>query len=57
MESILDPVEGFSVFTSSKSKTEADGEGKEHIGSEILEGKKEYYRQLEVTLFLFVIFF
>nr|GLL41037.1 DEAD-box ATP-dependent RNA helicase 57 [Ipomoea trifida] len=44
---VSDPVEGFSVFTSSKSKTEADGEGKEHIGSEILEGKKEYYRQLE----------
>ncbi|CAH9078208.1 unnamed protein product [Cuscuta epithymum] len=44
---VSDPVEGFNVFTSSKSKTKAEGEGKENIRSKISEGKKEYYRQLE----------
>ncbi|VFQ94850.1 unnamed protein product [Cuscuta campestris] len=46
-QTFSDPVEGFNVFTSSKAKTEADGEEEEHVGGEILEGKKEYYRKLE----------
>ncbi|KAL0336874.1 UNVERIFIED_CONTAM: DEAD-box ATP-dependent RNA helicase 57 [Sesamum calycinum] len=40
-----DPVEGFSVFKRSKSK--AVDEAGEHNEDEILQEKKEYYRQLE----------
>lgn len=47
-----DPIEGFSVFKRSKSK--AVDEAGEHNEDEILQEKKEYYRQLEVVSLSFI---
>lgn len=44
---VSDPVEGFSVFKSSKLKEEAGSDENDQSVNELLEGKKEYYRQLE----------
>lgn len=51
----LDSVEGFSVFKSSKLKKEAASEENDQSVNELLEGKKEYYRQLEVFLICFLL--
>lgn len=49
MALVLD-VEGFSVFKSSKLKEEAASEETDQSVNELLQGKKEYYQQLEVCL-------
>ncbi|XP_049407304.1 DEAD-box ATP-dependent RNA helicase 57 isoform X2 [Solanum stenotomum] len=44
---VHDSVEGFSVFKSSKLKKEAASEETDQSVNELLQGKKEYYQQLE----------
>ncbi|XP_059305749.1 DEAD-box ATP-dependent RNA helicase 57 isoform X1 [Lycium ferocissimum] len=44
---VSDSVEGFAVFKSSKLKKEAATEENDQSINELVEGKKEYYRQLE----------
>ena len=49
----VDPVEGFSVFKSSKSQKA--NEGDQQAENAIMLEKKEYYRQLEVLFYLFIV--
>nr|XP_016504604.1 PREDICTED: DEAD-box ATP-dependent RNA helicase 57-like [Nicotiana tabacum] len=44
---VPDSVDGFSVFKNSKLQKESASEENDQSANELLEGKKEYYRQLE----------